>query len=80
LNTHPEKSNSQLLEKGTASKQQIAAMLKHILAMSEEPEYLDATDGLAVAVCHYMQKSYGDNNETYNDWAGFVKKNPDKVK
>jgi crossover junction endodeoxyribonuclease RuvC len=76
----PRKIKQSITGKGTASKQQIAAMLKHILAMSEEPEYLDATDGLAVAVCHYMQKSYGDNNETYNDWAGFVKKNPDKVK
>ena len=42
--------------KGTASKEQVAAMLKSILKIRELPKQLDATDGLAAAVCHFFQK------------------------
>ena len=44
--------------KGTASKEQVAAMLKSILKIRELPKQLDATDGLAAAVCHFFQKEW----------------------
>lgn len=76
----PRKIKQSITGKGTASKEQVAGMLKHLLKMTEEPEYLDATDGLAAAVCHYFQKSYGEESESYTGWGGFVKKNPGRIK
>ena len=76
----PRKIKQSITGKGTASKEQVAGMLKHLLKMTDEPEYLDATDGLAVAVCHYFQKSFGDQGESYSDWGSFVKKNPGRIK
>ncbi|NPD44836.1 MULTISPECIES: crossover junction endodeoxyribonuclease RuvC [unclassified Lentimicrobium] len=76
----PRKIKQSITGKGTASKEQVAGMLKHLLKMTEEPEYLDATDGLAAAVCHYFQKSYGFEKESYTGWGSFVKKNPERIK
>jgi crossover junction endodeoxyribonuclease RuvC len=65
--------------KGSASKEQVAAMLKHTMGI-DIPHFLDATDGLAVAVCHFNQKgiSAGDNGK-YNSWAAFIAKNPGRI-
>lgn len=76
----PRKIKQSITGKGTASKEQVAGMLKHLLKFTEEPEFLDATDGLAAAVCHYLQKSYGDAKDSYSGWGNFVKKNPARVK
>jgi crossover junction endodeoxyribonuclease RuvC len=76
----PRKIKQSITGKGTASKEQVAGMLKHLLKMEEEPEYLDATDGVAAAVCHYLQKSYGNEKDSYSGWGSFVKKNPGRVK
>lgn len=42
---------------GNADKEQVWKMLRYILEFEERPEYLDATDGLAVALCHHYQSS-----------------------
>ena len=52
----PKKIKMAITGKGTASKEQVAAMLKSILKIKELPKQLDATDGLAAAVCHFFQK------------------------
>jgi crossover junction endodeoxyribonuclease RuvC len=45
------------------------------------PKYLDATDGLAVAVCHHFSKGVGENNKTSNKgWSTFLNANPNRVK
>lgn len=75
----PRKIKQSITGRGTASKEQVAGMLKHLLHMTEEPEYLDATDGVAAAVCHYLQKSYGEESESYTGWGSFVKKNPKRI-
>lgn len=76
----PRKIKQSITGKGTASKEQVAGMLKSLLDMKEVPEYLDATDGVAAAVCHYFQKSYGDAQESYSGWGSFIKKNPGRIK
>lgn len=64
---------------GASSKEQVAAMLQKLLNFSEMPKYLDATDGLAVAVCHHFSNGIGENNKAAkSSWASFVKNNPDK--
>lgn len=66
---------------GSASKEQVAAMLKNILGEKvPDSDYLDATDGLAAAVCHFFQ---GEQNVTYSSgssWEEFINKNPGRVK
>lgn len=42
---------------GAASKEQVALVLKNILGIDYDPKRLDATDGLAVALCHYFSYS-----------------------
>ena len=66
---------------GQASKEQVASMLQKLLQFKEMPQYLDATDGLAVALCHHYSKGVGEHNKSKSsDWASFVKNNPDKKK
>lgn len=64
---------------GNASKEQVAAMLQTILGFSEMPKYLDATDGLAAAVCHQFQgkKSVG-SLKNYSGWKSFLTENPSR--
>lgn len=66
---------------GAASKEQVAAMLQKTLNIKEMPKYLDATDGLAAAVCHHYSKGIGEHNKAKSsNWASFVKNNPDRKK
>ena len=68
---------------GSASKEQVAAMLQRILSIPETdmPKHLDATDGLAVALCHFYQTSnpLASSNKVIRNWSDFVKSNPNKV-
>jgi crossover junction endodeoxyribonuclease RuvC len=62
---------------GNSSKEQVAAMLQSLLNFEEMPKYLDATDGLAAAVCHHFSKGIGEHNKAGgNSWGSFVKNNP----
>jgi crossover junction endodeoxyribonuclease RuvC len=67
---------------GNASKEQVAGMLQTILNFKDLPKYLDATDGLAAAVCHYFQngKVSGNVSKSYSGWEAFVKDNPKRTK
>jgi crossover junction endodeoxyribonuclease RuvC len=66
---------------GNAAKEQVAAMLGHILNREIEPSYFDASDALAVAVCHYYQSSSAlGGGKKHNSWSSFMKDNPDRVK
>ncbi len=76
----PRKIKMAVTGKGTASKEQVAAMLTQLLKLKEAPEYLDATDGLAAAVCHQLQNNPSTGGDTYTGWKSFVSKNPKRVK
>ena len=76
----PKKIKMAITGKGTASKEQVAAMLKSILDIKEMPKELDASDGLAVAVCHYFQKNTINSKKNYTGWGSFLKDNPEKIK
>lgn len=76
----PRKIKQSITGKGTASKEQVAAMLVHLLKLKSLPNHLDATDGLAVAVCHYFQMGKVESNKTYSGWGSFVKNNPKRTK
>jgi crossover junction endodeoxyribonuclease RuvC len=64
---------------GNSSKEQVAAMLQSLLNFEEMPKYLDATDGLAAAVCHHFSKGIGEHNKAGgNSWGSFLKNNPER--
>ena len=76
----PKKIKLAITGKGTASKEQVAAMLKSLLNIQKLPKQLDATDGLAAAVCHFLQKGKGNKEKSYSGWSSFLKNNPDRLK
>ncbi len=76
----PKKIKMAITGNGNASKEQVAGMLKSILTIKEMPKNLDASDGLAAAVCHYFQKNLNTKNKNYSNWNSFIKNNPDKIK
>ncbi|MGD0343174.1 MAG: crossover junction endodeoxyribonuclease RuvC, partial [Bacteroidales bacterium] len=63
-----------------ASKEQVAAMLMSILKFKEVNIKLDATDGLAAALCHYYQTNKPIQDKAFTGWKDFVRKNPGRVK
>ncbi len=67
---------------GNASKEQVAGMLQRIMKIPQESmlPQLDATDGLAAALCHHLQSKNPVMEKKYNSWKDFIAKNPDKVK
>ncbi|PCI98837.1 MAG: crossover junction endodeoxyribonuclease RuvC [Flavobacteriales bacterium] len=72
----PKKIKQSITGKGIASKEQVAGMLKNLLKLKSLPKHLDATDGLAVAVCHYFQMGKPNSEKSYSGWDAFIKKNP----
>ncbi len=90
----PRKIKQSVTGKGTASKEQVAAMLQNILKFEEMPKYLDATDALGVAVCHLFQNRPIEEKEVKKNaivipkktsgkkqsWESFLNKNPDRIK
>ncbi len=67
---------------GQASKEQVADMLKRMLHIPESDmlPFMDATDGLAAAYCHYLQMGRPTLTKEYSGWKDFINKNPDKIK
>ena len=67
---------------GSASKEQVADMLRRMLNISSEemPQFMDATDALGAAYCHFIQRGSPVVEKRYSSWADFVNKNPGKVK
>ena len=77
----PRKIKQSITGKGTASKEQVAAMLQRLLNFRETPDFLDATDGLAVAVCHSFQRiSTNSTGKSYSGWDAFAKDNKKRIK
>ena len=76
----PRKIKMAITGQGAASKEQVAAMLMNILKFKEEDIVLDATDGLAAALCHFYQGNRPVSDKPYNSWKEFISKNPRRVK
>lgn len=74
----PRKVKQSVTGNGNASKEQVAKMLMTLLNFKEIPKLLDATDALAVAMCHHFQN--GSAKAKKKGWEGFVKENPGRVR
>ena len=71
---------------GSASKEQVCKMLQAMLKFEEMPKYFDATDALAAAVCHCIDKGKDVNytkkkqhKSASSQWTQFIQQNPDRV-
>ncbi len=75
----PKKIKMAITGNGNASKEQVAKMLQSLLKIKELPSNLDATDGLAAAVCHFYNSGKVSSDKNYSGWASFVKQNEKRV-
>jgi crossover junction endodeoxyribonuclease RuvC len=75
----PKKIKQSITGNGNASKEQVSAMLTNLLSVNLNNEYLDATDALATAVCHFHQGSGFKAQKSYSGWDSFIKNNPKRV-
>ena len=79
----PRKIKQSITGNGNATKEQVAAMLQNLLSFKETPDFLDATDGLAVAVCHSFQRittgSKTGSKKSYSGWDTFAKDNAKRI-
>jgi len=75
----PKKIKMAITGNGNASKEQVAKMLQSLLTLKELPKNLDATDGLAAAVCHFYNAGKVSVGKSYSGWSAFVKQNQDKI-
>ena len=76
----PRKIKKSVTGNGNASKEQVSGMLKSILNIKDMPKNLDASDGLAAALCHFYQNKTLNSSSNYSNWSSFIKSNPDKIK
>ncbi len=75
----PRKIKMAITGKGDASKEQVSAMLMHILHYKDPPDKLDATDALAAAVCHHFQNQGLRQTGHSGSWKEFIRKNKDRI-
>ena len=66
---------------GSASKQQVAGMLQRMLNLdvNEMPKFMDATDALGAAYCHFLQMGRPESQASFKSWKDFVNKNQSRV-
>ncbi len=76
----PRKVKQSITGNGNSDKLQVLKMLQRILNFEEVPKHLDATDALAVAVCHSFQSRLTVKDTRLSGWKDFLSKNPTRVK
>ena len=77
----PMKIKMALTGNGLASKEQVAGMLQRLLNIKKEEmgKFMDATDALAAAYCHYLQMGRPESDAPhYSGWKDFVNKNKER--
>jgi crossover junction endodeoxyribonuclease RuvC len=78
----PKKIKMSVTGNGNAAKEQVLNMLQRMLQFTDAPKYMDASDALAVAVCHHLQQNtlHTALPGKAGGWQQFIKKNPGRIK
>ena len=78
----PRKVKQSITGNGNAGKEQVMKMLQTLLSFKESPKQYDATDALAIALCHHFQTNsiIGKSSKGFKGWDDFIDKNPNRVK
>ncbi len=75
----PKKIKMSITGNGNASKEQVAAMLQQLLNIDKDQKYMDATDALGAALCHYYQNKHAQGDKkSYTGWKAFLSDNPNR--
>jgi len=76
----PKKVKQSITGNGNADKEQVWKMLQRLVTLKEIPQYYDATDALAVAICHHFQdKPALKLTGQLKSWKDFITKNPSRI-
>lgn len=77
----PRKIKQSITGNGNAAKEQVWKMLQQALKIQEQPQYFDATDALAVAMCHHYQtcSPVSKTEKSFKGWGDFITKNSDRI-
>lgn len=77
----PREAKMAIVGNGGASKEQVNVMVQKTLGVSFDPKYLDATDALGIALCHYYQSTSPlAGHKGKSSWEKFIAENPKRVK
>ena len=77
----PRKAKEAIVGNGAASKEQVQLMLEKTLGVKLESRHLDATDALAIALCHhYESQNPLSSAKGKGGWEQFLKDHPDRMK
>ena len=78
----PRKAKMTICGNGDASKEQVSLMVQRTLGIKIENRHLDATDALALAMCHYYQLNspLTCTGNSSSSWDKFIADNPDRIK
>lgn len=77
----PKKVKQSVTGNGNATKEQLWSTIQKILKFEETPQYLDASDAVAVALCHHFQSRFPViKTKGKSGWDKFLKENPDRIK
>ncbi|MBR5175492.1 MAG: crossover junction endodeoxyribonuclease RuvC [Bacteroidales bacterium] len=77
----PREAKQAITGNGAASKEQVDLMIRKTLGVELKAEYLDATDALAIALCHYYATSSPlAKAKSFSSWERFIQANPDRLK
>ena len=77
----PMKIKMAITGQGRASKEQVADMLRRLLHLDKDemPHFMDATDALAAAYCHFLQQGAPQSETRYRGWSDYVRRNSEKI-
>lgn len=77
----PKKVKQSITGNGNATKEQVFKMLQRIIQLEETPHYFDASDALAVALCHHYATAsvVSVQKKSFKGWKDFISNNPDKL-
>ena len=77
----PRKAKEAIVGNGAATKEQVRLMLEKTLHVELEAKYLDATDALAIALCHHYQSVNPVAAATgKGGWEKFLREHPERLK
>lgn len=86
----PRKIKQSVTGRGNATKEQVWQMLQHTLKFEEDPRFMDATDAVAVALCHHFQSRFPEmampaktpkaTKKKASSWEAFITSNPDRIR
>lgn len=75
----PRQIKQAVVGRGNATKEQVRFMVRALLALEEAPRLYDASDALAVALCHGFRRAQPAAQDTPRTWKEFIERFPERV-